>query len=104
MTMKRTAKLIGTKEPGKENRGRWKLYKMTPPAVYERYDDDGDKVTKHSDYVIASQAEVFGVSETYLFPANSDFTVASWGELPGSQKGNVSHEDVIRAHGYEIEE
>ena len=40
--------------------------------------------------------------ETYLFPATPDGKVAEWGELPGSQRGTMSHEQVFAELGYEV--
>ena len=47
------------------------------------------------DHVITSSACVMGMPETYAFPATPDGKIADWGELPGSSKGDISHEQVI---------
>lgn len=40
--------------------------------------------------------------ETYVFPANSKGRVLDWGELDGSFKGGLDHEQALRNAGYEV--
>lgn len=74
-------------------RGAAALYHVEPPLP-----DYNDK--EHS-YVVASAVIApFGGAETYLFPADKDGNVMDWGEMPGSQKGTLSHEEVFEGLGY----
>ena len=49
------------------------------------------------DFIVSSTNVPFSGPETYIFPANEDGTIRSWGELPGSQRGVLDHETVIEA-------
>ena len=49
-------------------------------------------------YVVTSKVHDALVHETYAFSAHDDGEVADWAELPGSQKGEVTHDDVITAY------
>jgi len=73
--------------------GHAKLYRVTPPVKY----DDGE-----SDHVAVSAVNSAWANETYIFPTDQDGKVKDWGELPGSQRGNVSHEVVLKDAGYKI--
>jgi hypothetical protein len=80
-----------------------KLYRLDPPMPYDRYDDEEDKRTHHADYVIVSAViAMFSGPETYIFPADSDGTVKTWGELDGSYRGGLDHEEALRRAGYEV--
>lgn len=53
--------------------------------------------------VVVSSANVFGSGpETYIFGAHSNGEVADWLELPGSTRGNASHEEVLASAGYSL--
>jgi hypothetical protein len=85
-----------------------RLFKVSPPVVYENwsYNDQADYKPKEmkSDYVVVSAiGDMFG-GETFIFPADENGNVISWGELQGSQRGNVSHEDVLLAAGYRVKQ
>jgi hypothetical protein len=77
------------------------LYRCSPPLECSEYDDEQAPV----EYVIASAAvAMFSGPETYLFPATADGEVTGWGELPGSQRGTLSHGAVFADLGYEVVE
>ena len=40
--------------------------------------------------------------ETYIFPADEDGNVLDWGELEGSYRGGMDHEEALHNAGYEI--
>lgn len=40
--------------------------------------------------------------ETYIFPCDSDGEVTSWGEMPGSIKNSLDHEEALRRAGYRV--
>lgn len=69
------------------------LYALYPPMI----DDDGS-----FEYVAVSAVEVLGEPETYIFPADADGNVTSWGELHGSVRGTLSHGEALSGAGYEI--
>jgi hypothetical protein len=53
--------------------------------------------------VIVSAAVVpFSGPETYLFPSNDAGEITDWGELSGSQKGTMSHRQVLEDLGYKV--
>jgi len=80
--------------------GEARLYRLSEPAEY--YCVDEGKVL-HCDYVVVSAivGPWFGV-ETYIFPADKDGKVLSWGEMDGSCRGVWDHELVLRKAGYEV--
>ena len=50
------------------------------------------------EYVLTSKVCTAWLHETYAFPADKDGNVTDWMELPGSCRGEVSHEDVIAGY------
>ena len=70
-----------------------KLYKVSPWIKY------GDR--RETNYVVVSRVDAFYSGlETYIFPSDEKGKVLDWGELDGSQRGNVSHEDVLKSAGF----
>ena len=89
----KTAKLIKDNLEGFV--GHAALYKLSNKVTY-----DDDKTTR---FVVCSTANVmFTGMETYMFPADKLGKVLDWLELEGSQRGVVSHEDVLNNIGYTI--
>lgn len=86
--MKKQAKFIGISDEVMDGY----FYKLSPPLK----DYDGKK---HS-FVVISIATVAGEVETYIFPADIDGAITSWGELPGSQKGCDKPKKVLKDLGY----
>jgi hypothetical protein len=87
-------------------RGVAKLFKMSPPVKYESYTAEGDFefVTKTSEFVVVSATVVsFSGPETYIFPADSEGVVTSWGELDGSYRGSLNHTSALERAGYVVE-
>ena len=78
--------------PGKGVAG---IYRMSPTVK----DWDGNEHL----VVCVSAVMVHGEPETYLFPATEDGNITDWGELPGSRKGTLLHEDTLLDMGYAIE-
>ena len=68
----------------------WKLYECEPGGPLPRF-------------VIVSAASVFGAYETYIFEADEAGEVTDWGELDGSFKGGLNHEQALRNAGYEVQ-
>lgn len=80
------------------------LFKVEPPTEYEKwlYEQGSKTDTRHTEYVMVSAAAPMGQPETYIFPADAEGEVLDWGELPGSFKGGLDHEQALRNAGYEI--
>lgn len=71
-------------------RGDARLYEMSPP------------LEGHTFVVVSAVIAMFSGPETYIFPANEKGEIEDWGELEGSQRGTLSHSDVLRELGYEV--
>lgn len=84
--------------------GKMNLYRLDPPLKYYDYTMDGEASTS---YVLVSAAHVAYIErdETYIFPADGPDATrpSSWGELPGSLNDVLSHEEALRAAGYEVD-
>jgi hypothetical protein len=82
-----------------------KLYKLDPPMEYERYSDETEKYEKlTTEYVIVSAVmATFNGPETYIFPADANGNIITWGELDGSFTGALDHEQALRNAGYIVE-
>lgn len=86
---KKIATFIGDVNP--TARGKQKLYRCSPQL-------DG------FEYVVVS-ALVLPVglgTETYIFGSDNFGNIVEWGELSGSMKGTLLHEEALRNAGYEI--
>ena len=46
-------------------------------------------------FVVVSAIRHSLAHETYIFPANAAGEVTDWGELPGSYRGGMSHEEAL---------
>lgn len=54
-------------------------------------------------FVITSISSVmFTGPETYVFPSNDKGEIVDWGELPGSYRGGMVHEECFKNIGYTI--
>jgi hypothetical protein len=70
------------------------LWRVDPPVQF--FDIKSDECLT-SEFIVASSVIVPGSGpETYIFPADENGAILSWAELPGSQRGIISHEDVVR--------
>jgi len=70
--------------------GTAKLWKLSDPL-------DGN------DFVVTSATVApYTGAETYIFPTDSDGKVLSWGELDGSYRGGLDHEEALQGAGYEV--
>lgn len=59
------------------------LYKLSEPIGYD-WDYETDEHAETTSYVVVSATiAMFTGAETYIFPANEDGEVVSYGELPG---------------------
>lgn len=65
-----------------------RVYQLTPE--HEGYE-----------YVVVSAVNApFSGPETYIFPSNEIGEVSDWGELGGSQRRSISHEEILEGLGY----
>ena len=81
--------------------GKAHLYHLDPPLEHT---DWNDEVSVH-EYVVVSGAYAFMYGpETYIFPANEDGEVTDWGELEGSFKGYIDHNEALERAGYTVAE
>ena len=70
--------------------GRAALYELSEPL-------DG-----HKHVVVSAAVAMFSGPETYIFPADDTGKVKEWGELDGSMKGTLDHEDALTSAGYSL--
>ena len=84
--------------------GKMNLYRLDPPFKYYDYAEGGESSTSYV-FVSAAHVKYIGRDETYIFPASGPYATrpSSWGELPGSLNGVLSHEEALRAAGYEVD-
>ncbi len=74
------------------------LYLLSEPVKFGRSDEE-----HNSHYVLVSAVHVPGEGPgTYIFPADKHGDIISWGELPGSYNGGLSHMKALRLAGYEL--
>jgi len=52
--------------------------------------------TGNTEYVVTSFGRHMEVTETFVFPADSNGKIISWTELPGSFRGDLDHKKAIR--------
>lgn len=107
-TNTRTATFVARKDGNGEGR----VYRCVPPMPAHDYgaedghgrsDCTGARPCFLTEYVWVSAAHVvFSGPETYIFPCNAEGEVTNWGELPGSFKGDLDHEEALRGAGYEV--
>lgn len=85
--------------------GRVNLYRLDPPMKsYDDYMTGGEASTGYV-FVSAAHIAYLGRDETYIFPADGPNATepSNWLELPGSLNGVLSHEEALRAAGYEVD-
>lgn len=68
--------------------GTAKLWVLSEPITY---DED-----EETEYVATSAVDApYTGPETYIFPCDEQGNVLSWGELPGSFRGSLDHDQAI---------
>lgn len=72
-----------------------RLYRLDPPL--RSYDSAG---SVPYEYVIASAS--YAAHEVYLFGSDEHGEIQDWGELPGSRRGTMRHEDALENAGCEV--
>jgi hypothetical protein len=98
-----------------------KFYRLEPPFQYQEWSGAktetyewvcvsavslGRYTGSRDGFVLASIIDpITADGETYIFPADvtadGGAEVTSWGELPGSFKGDLDHDRALRNMGYE---
>ena len=82
--------------------GAKRLFRLDPPLRQRDWFADGDEevFTEH-EIVVVSAAVAFGSPETYIFPADRSGEITDYGELEGSFRGRLDHEEALRNAGYD---
>ena len=91
------------------HKGDARLYRLSEPHKdYPSWDSNGEEEGKAHDFVIVSAVVALQIEgpgpETYIFPADENGEIVSWGEMPGSLKGTLSHAEALENAGYTITE
>ena len=74
------------------------LYKLSEPlASY------GEPENSY-EYVVVSAVNSIWAMETYIFGSSETGRILDWAELPGSIRGEYSHDVALNHAGYEVEE
>lgn len=73
------------------------LYELSEPIV--DYDEG-----KHSHVIVSAVVAMYSGPETYIFPATADGEIVSWGELDGSFRGALDHNQALENAGYSVQE
>ena len=72
--------------------GKWtgeaQLWEFSEPYRFDKDDE--------TRFVVTSATRAIGVPETYIFPIDEHGIVLSWGELPGSYRGGLDHDEAIQ--------
>jgi hypothetical protein len=77
------------------------LFELDPP-LEEKPWDENDKSERHRYVVVSATTAMMSGPETYIFPATKTGRIKDWGELPGSFRGGLSHEEALRRAGYSV--
>jgi hypothetical protein len=77
------------------------LYRLSPPLLQDSWHDD-ESGTAYEYVAVSATIAPFSGPETYIFGASEDGEVLDWGELHGSYKGGLSHEEALNRAGYEV--
>jgi hypothetical protein len=78
------------------------LFQLSPPL--KRTDGWGDEAKEiDTEYVVVSATvAMYSGPETYIFPADADGKVISYGELEGSYRGGLNMEAALEGAGYSV--
>jgi hypothetical protein len=75
------------------------LYRCDPPMADRQWDESAQP--QEFEYVVVSATNaMFSGPETYIFGANEQGEIIEWGELEGSYRGGLDHEEALRRAGY----
>lgn len=82
--------------------GSKRLFRLDPPLRQrDWFADDEDTFTEHEIVVVSAAAVTYSGPETYIFPADRSGEITSFGELEGSFRGALDHEEALRNAGYD---
>ena len=70
--------------------GEAKMYRLDP------------QLEGHELVAVSAVIAMFSGPETYIFPCDENGVVTDWGELNGSFRGALDHEQALTNAGYEI--
>ena len=74
------------------------LYRLDPPLKdYER----GSENIFYEYVVVSATVVIYTGAETYIFGADKEGNIVNWSDLPGSCRGTLNHEEVLRDAGYD---
>jgi hypothetical protein len=80
------------------------LYRVDPPMKEESWFAEEDEELQSFDYVVVSATSAFmSGAETYIFGADENGEVLDWGELPGSYRGGLDHQQALEDAGYVVQ-
>jgi hypothetical protein len=76
------------------------LFKLEPGVECNEYNENCEKISYTTNYVIASSVFVSGKQETLIFPADEKGVIKSWLEI--TRVSTISFEEAFNNLGYEI--
>ena len=76
------------------------LCHLDPPLAREAWSEE-DQPPSYEHVVVSATVASYSGPETYIFGADEAGEVAAWGELPGSYRGGLDHEEALRGAGYD---
>ena len=83
--------------------GDMRLYHLQPSLKWSKGFDE-DCITYRTDYVIVIAVSDALAEETSIYPSYENGEIVDWGELPGSEQGIHTHEEVLGNIGYVVSE
>lgn len=79
-----------------------RLYRLSEPLQDDSQDEE--VVPPAYTYVVVSAVVVpITGPETYVFGSDEYGNVEAWGELPGSFRGDLNHEEALARAGYTVQ-
>jgi len=88
-------------------KGDARLYRVEPAMKYWKWEGQ-EREEAEVEYIVVSGINgIYRLTsdpETFIFPADESGMVVSWGELDGSFRGGVNHEQALANAGYSLTE
>jgi len=79
-----------------------RLFKLSEPVSVDSWSEPDEEIETTEYVVVSAVAAMFSGPETYIFPAYEDGTTISMGELEGSFRGGLDHEEALEGLGFEV--
>ena len=79
-----------------------RLYELSPPMEYTRYEDCEEKKKKAKYVIVSAVVALYSGPETFIFSATKRGEIRHWSELKGSFRGELDHAQALNNAGYEI--